>query len=227
MILTLAAALTLAAPDGRRLHEDHACYTLYRQQGDQKTPMGVTTQSLVKEIRAGRPVWRIVVHQRVGGGRFDMRDEFLLDGETLRPLTLVNTRKGETHVTLSYTPARITGEMRDAGGAAKPIDIPLDGPVWEGNLYGPTFAALPLAAGASFQLPTYQYDKGLGAFTVRVTGSETVPTPAGPVEAWVLDAGSNPEQRLEYLIAKADGRELGYRSPRGGQALGGDCTGVE
>ena len=227
MILALAAALTLAAPDGRRLHEDRACYTLYRQQGDQRTPMGVTAQSLVRETRAGRPVWRIVIHQRVGDGRFDMRDEFVLDGETLRPLTLVNTRKGETHVTLAYTPARITGEMRDAAGAAKLIDVSLKGPVWEGNLYGPTFAALPLVAGASFEVPTYQYDKGLGAFTVRVTGSKTVATLGGPVEAWVLDAGPNPEQRLEYLIAKADRRELGYRSPQGGQTLGGDCTGVQ
>ncbi|MDG6719210.1 hypothetical protein QCE92_13645, partial [Staphylococcus aureus] len=88
-------------------------------------------------------------------------------------------------------------------------------------------AAMPLAMGRSFTLPSYQYDRGLGVFTVAVTGTEVVTTPTGRVEAWVLDAGSSADQRLRYLIAKRDGAEIGYSSPQGGQRLGGTCTGLE
>ncbi len=33
---------------------------------------------------------------------------------------------------------------------------------------------LPLAEGAHFELPFYQYDKGFGRFTIDVVGSEDV-----------------------------------------------------
>lgn len=51
-------------------------------------------------------------------------------------------------------------------------------------------------------------------------------TSQGPVDAWVLDAGPSDKERLEYRIAKSSRRELAYRSPQGGQRLGGDCTGL-
>jgi hypothetical protein len=182
---------------------------------------------VARETEDGRPVLRIVVHQSVNGGAFDMRDVFTLDAATLRPLRLENTRKGVTHIRAVYGPDRITGERHEAGGTTAAIDVPLTGPVWDGNLFGLTFAALPLAEGATFVLPYWQYDKGFGDFTVRVTGSETVQTPAGPVEAWVLDAGPSPESRLTYLIGKTDHRELGYRAGPGSQMLGGDCSALE
>jgi hypothetical protein len=48
----------------------------------------------------------------------------------------------------------------------------------------------------------------------------------GEEDAWVLDARPSPTERLTYLIARSDGRELGYYAPEGGQRLGGDCTGI-
>ena len=59
-----------------------------------------------------------------------------------------------------------------------------------------------------------------------MTNSELVETPEGRVGAWVIDAGPSETERLTYLISKADGRELGYSAPEGGQRLGGDCTGL-
>ncbi len=223
LILALLAQDPVVKPEGARLADQAACYTLTMTRGDQSRPIGLTWQTIERVPHEGGVALKVVVHQSVGGGSLDMRDEFLLDPATLRPLSLVNVRNGETHVQVRYLDDRIVGERRE-GGVVAPIDVPLTGPVWDGNLFGLTFAALPLAEGAAFSLPYWQYDKGFGRFTVRVTGTETVATPDGPVEAWVLDAGADEASRLTYLVARGDNRELGYRAGPGAQALGGDCA---
>jgi len=226
-MLELLAALTQAPLlDGGLIHDDRACYTISMTREGVSTPVGVTWQTVEHSQADGRPALRVVVHQSVNGGAFDMRDAFTLDAATLRPIRLENDRKGQRHVTLDYTADRVVG-TRVEDGASQPVDVALTAPVWEGNLFGVTFAALPLAPGAVFSVPFYQYDKGLGAFAVQVTGDETVATRDGPVEAWTLDVSPGAGPALTYLIAKADRRELGYRSPRGGQMLGGDCSALE
>ena len=224
--LALQTAAPTVLPDGRRLSEDRQCYVLSMTRGEVSRPMGVTWQTVTRDTIDGRPVLRIVVHQSINGGAFDMRDVFVLDAATLRPISLVNTRQGQVHVRANYGADRITGEII-ADGVSTPIDIPVLGPVWEGNLFGLTFAALPLAEGAEFSLPYWQYDKGFGAFSVRVAGSETVATPDGPVEAWVVEAGPDQGRDLTYLISKDGHRELGYRAGPGSQSLGGDCSALE
>ena len=231
-MLSLLAALALqiaaptVVPDGGRISEERKCFTLSMTRDGASRPIGVTWQTIERDTVAGYPVLRVVVHQSVNGGAFDMRDEFLLEAANLRPISLINTRQGQVHVRLAYGPDRITGE-RIEGGVSTPIDVPLTGPVWEGNLFGQTFAALPLAEGATFSLPYWQYDKGFGTFSVQVVGSETVRTPDGPIEAWVVEAGAEPGRTLTYLISTSGNRELGYRAAQGSQALGGDCSSLE
>ncbi|OAN60091.1 DUF3108 domain-containing protein [Sphingomonas sp. TDK1] len=48
--------------------------------------------------------------------------------------------------------------------------ISAPGAVWDGNLVGLAFAALPLAEGKTYELPFFQYDKGMGRFTLKVVG---------------------------------------------------------
>lgn len=219
------ASLPAAAPglDGSLIRDDRACYTINMTRDGAFVPVGLTWQTIEHVDVEGHPRLRVVIHQRVNGGAFDMRDTFTLDADTLRPVRLENDRKGQRHVTLDYTDDRVVG-TRIEEGASQPVDVALPGPVWEGNLFGVTFAALPLADGATFSVPFYQYDKGLGAFSVRVAGQETVETPDGPAPAWVLEASPGAGAPITYLIAKSDRRELGYRSARGGQMLGGDCS---
>lgn len=224
MLIAIAALPSAAAaPDGRRLHSDTACYAITAP-GDRV--IGATWQSLRRGRVGGRAVWRIVVHQRLSDGSFDLRDALLLDERTLRPLKLTTTHGGAPLAELTYAPDRVTGFTVARNGERRNIDQALPGPVWDGDLYGPTFASLPLKAGARFAVPFFQYDRGLGTFTVVVKGSEVVDTPAGRITAWVLDAGPSATERLDYLIAKRTRRELGYRAPQGGQRLGGDCTGL-
>ena len=224
-MLALIVALSAApVPNGALIGEDRACYSINMIRAGQVRPIGATLQTIERRREGGRDVLRVVVHQRVNAGAFDMRDEFLLSADDLRPIRLESARQGKTHVLLRYDGRRIVGEKVAKDGAVQPVAVDLERPVWEGNLFGVTFAALPLANGARFELPFYQYDKGLGAFTLAVKGVRTVQTPAGPREAWVVEAGAAPGPWLEYEIDRKTRRELGYRSAQGSQTLGGDCS---
>lgn len=222
-LIPVLLALSVSLPSGDRPVEQEACFTITTTRDGTTSVFGQVRQSVRRSRQDGRDVVQVLVHQR-GQGGFDMRDTFVLDGKSLRPLHFENIRAGTPHVVLDYSEARVTGSRVAKDGARAAVDVPLPGPVWEGNLFGVMFAGLPLVEGGAYRVPFYQYDKGLGEFTVRVTGSETVSTPDGPVEAWVLDAGSDERRRVEYLIAKKQPRELGYRAPGFAQVLGGDCS---
>lgn len=227
MLISLLALLSpqTPAPEGARLPDYDACYTISRTRDGVSQPIGVAWQTVEHGRRDGRPVVLVTVHQSIANGAFDMRDDFVLDGSTLRPLSLLNRRNGQTHVELSYEEGRVRGSRTEEGRTSS-INVPLPSPVFEGNLYGVTFAALPLSEGARFTLPYWQYDKGFGEFHLHVAGSETVETPEGPAEAWVVTASAEPARELTYYIGKSDRRELGYRAPQGGQFLGGDCSAI-
>jgi hypothetical protein len=232
MIVALFAAALLEAgptpagtfPDGTRLVPGEQCFAIER--GEER--IGDTTQSVTAEELDGEPVWRIVIHQTLRNGRFSLRDEFVVARDTLRPLALTSLRGNDPaspswqRIELRYSSEGVTGTRTTAKESA-PIVATIDRPVWDGNLWGLTFAALPLAAGAEFSLPNWQYDKGAGAFTVLVVGEETVETPAGSVAAWTIDAGTDPEQLVRYRIAKSGGIELGYSGNGMAQRLATDC----
>ena len=221
LLLALAGtSLPLPAMDGTRLLPGTACYALMA--GDRK--LGTTVQSITASREGDRPVWDIVVHQRLTGGAFDMRDHFVLDRTTLRPLRMDSRRgtdrnaRGWHRVALVYDHDRITGTRETAAGISA-INVPLEGPVWDGNLWGITFAALPLRAGGRYALPYWTYDKGFGTFIVRVIGKETVATPAGSKAAWIVEAGSDPARLMRYTIARRPRQEIGYAAGTNGQWL--------
>lgn len=218
-VLMFAAA---AAPevDGGRLKSTDRCSELVLN----GQPIGVSRTVIRAIDHEGTKAWDIVIHQRVPARNFDMRDHFVVRADDLRPLGFDNRRGGVEHVRLVYDKASISGSRLEKGATEK-IAVAIDAPVWEGNLYGPLFAALKLREGGSYTVPFYQYAKGMGRFVVKVTGSETVATPEGPVEAWALDVDSGGPSAT-YLIAKRDGTELGTRAGPFTSRLGGDCTGL-
>lgn len=214
LLLALAAQAALPAVDGSRLQPGSVCYAIVRGE----TVMGATLQT-VKAITAnGAPAWDVVVHQRVGD-KFDLRDHFVLRQKDLGPIAFDSRKSGVEHVRVAYKP----GKLVTTRPGAAPVETPLTGPVWEGNLWGLTFAALPLAEGMHFELPFYQYDKGLGRFSLDVVGSEKV----GERDAWVVETSPGGERKIRYLIGKADNAELGYAGGGFTQRLGGDCTGIQ
>ena len=209
-------------PDGTRLRPVDQCFLIER--GGQ--PIGATRQIGRSTVLDGRRVWDVVVHQKADAMHFDLRDHFVLMRRDLRPIAFDSRKNGVEDVRLTYRNGRVIGrKIGDKGALA--IDTPLPGPTWEGNLWGVTFGALPLRPGAKFTLPFFQYDQGLGEFTLSTTGTETVQTPAGPVRAWVVDAGTDPTHRVTYLIDRKTGEELGTRAMGFETRLGGDCSALD
>lgn len=221
VMLAVAASDGLVKPDGSRLQPGDRCYVMELR----GKPVGVTRQMIRADRRDSKPVWDVVVHQRAPSMRFDLRDHFVLAKRYLTPLAFDNRKLGVEQVRLRYDGRHVSG-VKVENGTTTPIDLTTPGLVWEGNLWGVTFGALPLKQGTTFTLPFYQYDKGIGRFTLTVTGSETVKTPDGSVDAWVVDAGIDSKRRSTYLIDKRDGWEVGTRAGPFTTRLGGDCTGL-
>lgn len=210
--LTLALiAQTAAVPDGNRLKAGTQCYTMVHGE----KVMGVARQSITATRIKGVPAWDIVVHQLMPGGKFDMRDHFVVRRSDLTPITFENRKLGVEHVRVAYSEGKAVATWADKPATTAAFT----GKIWEGNLWGLTFAALPLAEGATFKLPWYQYDKGLGSFDLAVVGSEKV---AGQ-DAWIVEATTD-GRKVRYFIGKTSRAELGYASGPFGQRLGGDCS---
>jgi hypothetical protein len=216
-ILALLAFAQTATPpvDGSLLRPSTTCYAITR--GD--TVMGATFQKVSETVADGVPAWDIVVHQRIGDGKFDLRDHFVLRRSDLTPIAMDSRKSGVEHVRVAYA----QGKAVTTRPGAAPVETAFSGKTWDGNLWGLTFAALPLAQGAHFELPFYQYDKGLGRFTLDVIGSEQV----DGRDAWTVEVSGGDGRKVRYQIGKADRAELGYHGGGFAQRLGGDCSAIQ
>jgi hypothetical protein len=166
--------------------------------------------------------WLLWFHQHLSSGKFDMRDSFLLRRSDLRPIRLDTDRDGSPHVHLDYAADHVTG-WKMVDGKKQPIDIAFDRPVWDGNLWGEVFAALPLQTGGEYQIPIYQHDSGKGFFFVNAIGKRKLETPEGAVDAWVLRAGLKRDEQVDYFVGSGVRLELGYAAGPSSQRLGGEC----
>jgi hypothetical protein len=214
LALLAFAQATVPSVDGSVLKPSTTCYAIAR--GD--AVMGATFQKISATTANGVPAWDVIVHQRIGDGKFDLRDHFVLRRSDLAPIAMDSRKSGVEHVRVAYAPGKAVTTR--VGGT--PVETALTGPVWDGNLWGLTFAALPLAQGAHFELPFYQYDKGLGHFTLDVIGSEQV----NGRDAWTVEVTTDDQRKVRYQIGKADRAELGYYGGGFAQRLGGDCSSI-
>lgn len=227
-LVMVAALAATSAPtprmEGARLQAGSTCYAIVA--GDRA--IGSTLQTVTASRAGGMLVWDIVVHQKLNNGAFDMRDHFVVDRKTLLPIKMDSqrgrerTEKGWHRVSIEYGIRGIHGTKETATGST-PLDMALTRPTWDGNLWGLTFAALPLKEGGAYAIPFWQYDKGFGTFAARVVGSKDVDTPSGKMAAWIVEAGDDPAELARYEIAKTTRQELGYAAGPNGQHLGGVC----
>jgi len=226
LLAGLGAQLAVAqsipvTPDGTALALGDVCYTISATKNGKEYAIGTTFQSVRREQVDGVDALAIVVHQRMFDGTFEMRDSLVVRRADLRPIRLDTDRNGAPHVHLDYTANRVNG-WKMVGHDKQVIDVALNGPVWDGNLWGETFAALPLKDGGSYRLPVYQYDTGKGSFIVEVTGKRAF----GASDAWVLKAGLKEDQLVDYYVGVSPRIELGYAAGPSSQHLGGDCKGL-
>jgi len=222
-----AIAIVPAQMQGDRLQAGATCYEIIVG----GKPIGTTVQTITRSRDGQRSTWDIVIHQKAEDprfGRFDMRDQFVVDRKTLLPIRLTSSSgqegvdRGWHRISLSYGASAIRGTKRTAAGT-EAIDVPIAGPVWDGNLWGITFAALPLRRDRQFSIPFWQYDKGLGAFSARVIGSQNADTAIGTVSAWTVEAGTGGGPKTRYVIRKGPRQELAYDRAGAGQRLAKAC----
>ena len=94
LVTVAALAATGAATpelDGARLQAGSTCYAIVA--GDRT--IGLTLQTITASRAGSKPVWDIVVHQKLSNGIFDMRDHFVVDHKTLLPIRMDSQRGRE------------------------------------------------------------------------------------------------------------------------------------
>lgn len=210
--------------DGTRLEEGQACFAM--KMGDEV--IGFQRETVTPAVSIEGPAWSIVSEQVLPARGINFVDHFLLDRATLQPVAFHSILNGQEIARLSYLDGRIFGKRLDRQEkVAKPVDLTPEGPVLDGNLWGPLLAALKLSEGLQLRPQTYQYNNGMGAFVINVTGVDTIETPGGPREVYLVDMGVTEDRLTTYLIGKDDGTEYGTRSNNLSTTRLADCTGVD
>ncbi len=213
-MLSLLLALTdPSAPivDASRLREGRECHVVVVEREDDSPRLIYSSQTIERVVHDARPALRVESVQLAGS---TLIDTYLLDPETLQPMTYVSTVDGEQQVNVNYGEDRIFGTVVGRDGTHRSIDVQRVGSLWDGTLYGPLIASLPLAAGAHFEVPVWHYDAGMGRLVVDVTGRRRINTPNGPAEAWAVQVSPRAGVSAEYYIDVSNFAELGYRAGR-------------
>ena len=154
-----------------------------------------------------------VVRLNVSMGGQSQTDSLVATWPGLVPLFASTTRGGAGGASIeaaTYTDSTATTRVTAAGGTVTDATQTLTEPVFSSGWTGEIIRMLPLAAGYSGAFTQLDAGDGLIVTTVTVTGSESVATPAGPVEAWTVDT-VRPEQTMTYVVAKETGALLARR----------------
>jgi dipeptidyl aminopeptidase/acylaminoacyl peptidase len=183
----LAAARTrpLPAIDADQLATGQFSYAAELDiQGNQLTIEG--SRKVSRADQDGRAIVEVLSESATPMGQ--VSDRFLLDGNTLRPISR-HVQQAAATVEVAFASREITGSI-DAGPQQLPIQIDLEAPV-----FGPD-AALEAALsgmpiGEGFRWPIRFAEVGMEQrvryFQLEVAELETVEVPAGTFEAWRVD----------------------------------------
>ena len=209
--------------DGTRLEEGQACFALKAGEN----VVGFQRETITPAVSIEGPAWAIVSEQVLPERGITFVDHFLLDRQTLAPVAFHSILNGQEIARLSYLDGRIFGKRFDRQEkVAKAVDLMPDGPVLDGNLWGPLLAALDLEDGMRLRPQTYQYNTGLGQFVIDVTGKETIETVDGPREVFLVNMGVSEDRLTTYLIGTTDGTEYGTRADGFATTRLRDCSGL-
>ncbi len=113
----------------------------------------------------------------------------------------VRTGAGAGAQTATYMDGHAMTRVTAADGTARDSVVTFGEPVFGGGWSSEIVRSLPLAAGYASTFTTLDPDDGLVQTAVTVTGTESVVTPAGAVEAWTVEV-VRPDQTMTYVIAQ-------------------------
>ncbi len=212
----------LPALDGKVIQPAELGYAVAIEMGPQKFDM--TMQRVITTCQEqGRACWRISDVAKSPMGNID--DVFDVDRATLLPIRRAATSPGGK-MEMAYGEQAITGKMSGMGQDIA-LNVAMAAPVvGDGPGLMLAIAGLPLAEGYKTTVrqlePTTQK---IQVFELAVTGTETVKTPAGSFETFVLemrplgDAGGRATMRVlqkaphhvvkgEYVLPEAMGNAI-------------------
>ena len=208
LILSLVALLAAAEgrsglPDGSKLRPGETCY--------QTTISGKFSGSILRTVTRTDEGWLITVNAGSGSDRTDQ--QLTVSYADLRPIRL--RTNGQT---FKYRPGGVSISGTDGSS-----DRRLPDPVWEATGLEFLVTTLPLAQGASFDIPTWG---GGDPQTVHleVPDSAMIDTPEGKVPAWRVLKRWPDGTPVYYLVAKSDRRLLGMDVVEVQSRIGGDCS---
>ncbi|HEX7118653.1 MAG TPA: hypothetical protein VF212_07700 [Longimicrobiales bacterium] len=193
------------AVDGRRIAPGTTELRLLVSQNGQVQQLATITEQIREVEVEGRAALERVQIVRMPMGV--ATDTVVVLRETLAPVRH-RSHNPQRVMALDFAGAKITGTITPASGAVQPIDVELDGPVFDSNPLDLVVRALPLAEGYAVSIPLYLHEAG-GKFQVvaRVTGSEAVDLGDGATEdAWVVDVEAA-GQSSRFWISKTS-REM-------------------
>jgi hypothetical protein len=152
----------------------------------------------------------IVFTQRYATPRGATTDVTWLDAATLAPHRYEAEVYGETQ-TLRFEPTRVTGTV-DAKGASRPIDEPLDGPVFSAVAVDLLYEAIAWRPGFSVSLPAFNPPSLRLSITLAVVGEERIRLTSGrDVAAWKLSFYPGRGSASDVWIDRETGRFLMLR----------------
>ena len=182
---TAEAADGLAALDGSALAPATLRYENTVSMG-QRSVDRPTTRTLARATHDDTPVWQVVDAAQRGA----QTDTLVVDRTSLRPLQRRVGGQASIRLTFDSTSVRGSLTMR---GQTRDVQQNFDRPVLASTAnMEVALAALPLEPGYAARMPVYQLQQqAVATTTVRVTGTDTVETPAGSFETYVLEATSD------------------------------------
>jgi hypothetical protein len=159
-----------------------------------------STQTFARTSTDGTDTWTLV--NKIQTPRGIRTDSLIVGRSSLLPVS--RHLRGTTEMDLTYsrlsapggsapsgaTPARmkVAGTMK-SGGQSKPISTSLDGPTLAAGVHDViAFGAMPIGPGFEATLRVFSpRDRSTKRAEFEVTGTETVETPVGSFETYVVD----------------------------------------
>lgn len=175
--------------DGTKLKPATLSYDATVKTGGRSQDLS-STRTIAKTTTDGTDTWTLV--NRIETPRGTNTDSLIVDRSSLLPIS--RHRRGGIEMDLTYTGPSASGETdvsgtRESGGQSKSISKGLNGPTLAGGVHDVIgLGAMPLEPGFEAALRVFSpQDQATKRVEFEITGTETVETPAGSFETYVVD----------------------------------------
>jgi hypothetical protein len=171
-------------------------YLRFLRSGGSSRPLDILTREVRFENKAGRPLVQLLQRVDAGGTAPSTSSiEAWFDAGTLRPLTHERVRERDGSRTVegfTFSARQVLGLANLPENAQKDLKLDLAEPTYNFEADLELLQALPLAEGQDFEINFYHPGGAKPQrYIFRVTGTATIPGPAGPVDCWVVTTSYN------------------------------------